>query len=66
MALLPFTDADVNAWYHDGVHYCLDNGLMSGYGDHLFGPNDMLSRAQFAQIIYNREGRPPAPRRRRC
>lgn len=27
-----FTDADVNAWYHDGVHYCLENGLMAGTG----------------------------------
>jgi len=54
----PFTDADANAWYHDGVHYCLGNGLMSGYGDYLFGPNAPLSRAQFAQILHNREGRP--------
>ena len=53
-----FTDADPAAWYHDGVHYCVENGLMSGYGNGLFGPNDNLSRAQFAQILHNREGWP--------
>ena len=23
-----FTDLDLKAWYHDGVHYCLDKGMM--------------------------------------
>ena len=31
---------------------------MGGYGNGLFGPNDTLTRAQFAQILYNKEGRP--------
>ena len=31
---------------------------MNGYGDSRFGPNDDLSRAQFAQILFNKEGRP--------
>ena len=54
----PFTDASTTAWYHDGVHYCIENGLMNGYGNGLFGPNDNLSRAQLAQILYNKEGQP--------
>ena len=58
--LWPYTDASVDAWYHDGVHYCMENGLMSGYGSQLFGPNDNLSRAQFAQILHNREDGPAA------
>lgn len=53
-----FTDASATAWYHDGIHYCIENGLMGGYGQNLFGPNDALSRAQLAQILYNREGKP--------
>lgn len=56
--LWDFTDLNVNAWYHDGVHYCLDEGLMEGYGGGLFGPNDTLSRAQLCQIVYNMEGQP--------
>lgn len=54
----PFTDASTTVWYHDSVHYCIENGLMSGYGNSLFGPNDNLSRAQLAQILYNKEGQP--------
>lgn len=44
------------AWYHDGVHYCIENGLMEGYGNNLFGPDNLLSRAMLAQILYNRAG----------
>ena len=53
-----FTDLDVNAWYHDGIHYCLDEGLMEGYGNGIFGPNNQLSRAMLVQILYNYENRP--------
>ena len=48
----------VGIWYHEAVDYVLRNGLMSGYGSGLFGPDDPLSRAQLAQILYNKEGRP--------
>ena len=56
--LAAFTDVDVNAWYHDGTHYCLENGLMSGYGDGVFAPDSPLSRGMLVQILYNLEGRP--------
>lgn len=25
-----YTDTCTTTWYHDGVHYCLQNGLMGG------------------------------------
>lgn len=53
-----YRDVDTSAWYHEAVDYVLVNGLMSGYGNGLFGPNDNLSRAQLCQILYNKEGRP--------
>lgn len=53
-----FTDVNTSAWYHEAVDYVLVNGLMSGYGNGLFGPDDILSRAQLCQIIYNLEGQP--------
>lgn len=56
--LWEFTDLDVHAWYHDGVHYCLEEGLMEGYGEGIFGPNNDLSRAMLVQIFYNYENRP--------
>lgn len=33
---------------------------MDGFGNGLFGPDYPLTRAQFAQILYNKEGRPAA------
>ena len=33
---------------------------MNGYPNGQFGPNDNISRAEFAQIIYNKAGRPDA------
>ena len=56
----PFTDVSEGAWYYDAVRYVSENGLMGGYGDGRFGPNDYLSRAQLAQILHNREGKPGA------
>lgn len=53
-----FTDLSTTAWYHEAVDYVLQNSMMSGYGNGLFGPNDSLSRAQLCQILYNREGKP--------
>ena len=55
-----FTDVNTSAWYHEALDYVLVNGLMSGYGNGLFGPEDNLSRAQLCQIVYNLEGQPAA------
>ena len=54
----PYSDLDANEWYADGVRYVLEHGIMSGYGDGKFGPNDTTSRAMIAQILYNMEGKP--------
>ncbi|MDO5785164.1 MAG: S-layer homology domain-containing protein, partial [Eubacteriales bacterium] len=53
-----FTDAVPTAWYHDGVHYVLDAGLMQGQGNNKFAPNSTLTRAELAQILYNKAGNP--------
>ena len=54
-----FTDlGSVGTWYHEAVDYVLRNDLMGGYGNGQFGPNNNLTRAQFAQILFNKEGRP--------
>ena len=53
-----YSDVAEGAWYYNAVRYASENGLMGGYGNGKFGPNDNLSRAQFAQILFNKEGRP--------
>ena len=54
----PFPDAETTAWYHDGVHYVLAQGIMVGYDTGLFGPADNTTRAMMAQILFNMEGKP--------
>lgn len=58
-SLAAFADLDVNAWYHDGVHFCIEEGLMNGYDNGAFRPGADLSRAMLAQILYNRAGGVP-------
>jgi hypothetical protein len=55
-----FSDASPTAWYHDGVHWALENGVMQGFGGGIFKPNGAISRAQMAQILWNLEGKPEA------
>ncbi len=55
---LAFRDLDSGAWYHEAVDYVLSEGIMSGCGGGRFAPDETLSRAQLAQILYNRAGRP--------
>lgn len=56
----PFSDVSNTAWYIKAVEYVTTEGLMNGYPNGQFGPNDNISRAEFAQIIYNKAGRPDA------
>lgn len=54
-------DVVVGEWCHDAVDWAVETGLMTGYG-HVaaFGVSDPLSRAQLAQVLWNRAGRPEA------
>ena len=54
----PFADAAPTAWYHDGVHYCVENGLMQGVSTAKFLPNGSTTRAQLAAILWRLEGNP--------
>ena len=53
-----FTDLDKARWYHDGVHYCIDKGLMNGMGNNLFEPDTNLTRAMVVVLLYRMEGSP--------
>ena len=48
----------MNDWYHDGVHYCLENGLMAGTGATTFAPDADTSRAMIVTILWRLEGSP--------
>lgn len=53
-----FTDIVTTEWYHDGVHFVLENGLMVGTSDTTFSPYGNLSRGQLAAILYRLAGAP--------
>ena len=53
-----FTDVDLTAWYHDGVHYCIAEGLMNGTGATTFEPLEATNRAMLVTILYRLEGEP--------
>ena len=48
----PFKDVDVNAYYATAVYWARMNGIVAGYSDELFGPNDTITREQMAAILY--------------
>lgn len=54
----PFTDVTPTSWYYDAVKFVSENHLMNGVGSNLFAPDAVLSRAQMAQVLYNKEGNP--------
>ncbi len=56
----PFSDVSEGDWYYEAVKFAQERGLMNGYSDGRFGADDTLSRAQLAQILFNKEGRPGA------
>ena len=51
-----FTDLDMNAWYHDGVHWALTEGVMAGTGADSFSPNTATTRAMLVTILWRMEG----------
>ena len=53
-----FEDLLRNVWYHDGVHYCIEQGYMNGMSDTTFEPDTQLSRAMVVVLLYRIEGSP--------
>lgn len=49
----PFPDVANGAWYAQAVTWAHDNGVMNGYADGRFGPDDPLLREQEAAVLYN-------------
>lgn len=47
-----FTDVAAGQYYADAVAWASANGIVSGYGNNLFGPNDPITREQMAAILY--------------
>ena len=54
----PFTDVHPDDWFYDHVMFVYQNGLMNGTSATTFSPNDPITRAQAAVILYRMAGSP--------
>ena len=48
-----FVDVNRGDWYADAVSWATANGVVSGMGKEMFGPNAPLTREQLALILYH-------------
>ena len=53
-----YDDVNEDAWYHPAVDFVTEQDIMQGIAEKTFAPEMELTRAQFAQILYNMEGKP--------
>jgi len=52
----PFRDVPANQWYTDAVIWAASNKIVSGYAEGRFGPNNNITRQDFAVILVNYAG----------
>lgn len=53
-----FNDVAANAWYADAVTWGATKGVVEGYGNGIFGPDDSITRAQLAVMLWRYAGEP--------
>ena len=53
-----FEDLRAGAWYTISVNWAYQNGILSGYGNSSFGPDDPITREQLAVILWRYAGSP--------
>ena len=51
-----FTDVAAGSWYADAVNWAAAQGIVTGYGNGTFGPEDNITREQMALILYQYAG----------
>ncbi|MCI6553681.1 MAG: S-layer homology domain-containing protein, partial [Lachnospiraceae bacterium] len=47
-----FADVEEGKWYSNGILWAYQQGLVSGYQDGRYGPNDNITREQIAKMLY--------------
>lgn len=46
-----YTDVQPGAWYYDAIMTMSENGVLAGYGNGKFGPDDIITDAQLTTIM---------------
>jgi len=52
----PFVDVDADDWYAGAVAFCKENGIISGYEDTTFRPDQTITRQEAAAMLNNAFG----------
>ena len=47
-----FTDVKTDMWYTDAILWANENGIVAGYDNGAYGVGDLITREQFATILY--------------
>ena len=55
-----FVDGNTDGWFHDGMHWAVENDILRGYddGSNKVGPSDITSRAHVVAMIHRLSGEP--------
>ena len=48
----PFADVESTQYYADAINWAAANNIVTGYDETTFGPEDTITRAQMATILY--------------
>ena len=51
-----FSDVPEGQWYTEAVMWAAEKGIVNGYGDGNFGPNDPVTREQIAAVLWRLSG----------
>lgn len=55
-----FNDVEYNSWYIDSMNWSVDNGIINGYSDKTFRPDDIVTKEQFITMLWRYGGLPSA------
>ena len=55
---LPYADVSPYDWCYDAVRFTYDRGIMTGFNETTFGPNESMARDHLVTILYRLEGEP--------
>lgn len=49
---IPFDDVSEDAWYAEAVRWAVSQGIVTGYSDDTFAPDDTITREQMVTMLY--------------
>lgn len=58
--LMDFSDVAGDGWYTEAIRWAASQGIVGGYSDGTFGPDDPITREQLALMFWRYAGSPPA------